>query len=77
MTLPAAEAEFLCSAVRQLSPDMRPVFIERLAEYLQAIADPDVGDVDRALRAAWTGLWTPPLDLDLRPGRWGLDALRV
>jgi hypothetical protein len=36
-----------------------------------------LGDVDRALRTAWCGLWTPPLDMDLRPGRWGLDAPRV
>jgi hypothetical protein len=77
MTLPADEQAFLCSAVRQLAPDMRPVFIARLAEHLQAVADYDVGDVDRALRAAWVGLWVPPLDTEVRPGRWGANAPRV
>ena len=76
MTLPADEQAFLCSAVRQLTPDMRPLFLARLAEYLQAIADYDIGDVDRALRAAWVGLWTPPLDTAVGQSRWDRDAPR-
>jgi hypothetical protein len=76
VTLPADEQAFLCSAVRQLAPDMRPVFLARLAEHLQVIADYDVGDVDRALRSAWTGLWVPPLDTGVRPARWASDAPR-
>jgi hypothetical protein len=77
VTLPQVEAAFLCSALAQLTPDVRPLFLERLAEHLQALPDPDVGDVDRALRAAWTGLWVPPLDTEVRPGRWGTNAPRV
>jgi hypothetical protein len=77
VTLPQDEQAFLASALAQLTPDVRPVFTARMVEHLQAIADYDVGDVDRALRSAWTGLWTPPPDMDLRPGRWGLDAPRL
>jgi hypothetical protein len=76
VTLPADELAFLCSALRQLTPDARPVFLARMVEHLQAIADYDVGDVDRALRAAWTGLWTPTSDNAVWPGRWARDAPR-
>ena len=60
MTLPGDEQAFLCHALAQLEPDVRPVFTARMVEHLQALADPGVGDVDRALRAALVGLWTPP-----------------
>jgi hypothetical protein len=33
------------------------VFTVRMVEHLQVIADPGPGDVDRALRVAWVGLW--------------------
>jgi hypothetical protein len=73
VTLPEDEQAFLCCALAQLTPDVRPVFTARLVAYLQALADPGVGDVDRALRAAWTGLWEPPLETD-RPARWTRDT---
>ena len=70
MTLPGDEQAFLCHALAQLEPDVRPVFTARMVEHLQALADPGVGDVDRALRAARVGLWTPP-ELDGQRGsRW-------
>jgi hypothetical protein len=76
VNLPAAEQAFLCSALAQLAPDVRPVFTARMIDYLQALADPDVGDVDRALRAAWVGLWTPPADPELHTSRWGRKQSR-
>jgi hypothetical protein len=76
VTLPQDEAAFLASAIAQLTPDARPLFLARLVEHLQALADPGAGDVDRALRAAWAVLWVPPLDTELRPGRWDRDAPR-
>jgi hypothetical protein len=72
VTLPEDEQAFLCCALAQLAPDVRPVFTARMDEYLRAIADPGVGDVDRALRAAWVGLWDPPAIED-RPARWDRD----
>jgi hypothetical protein len=70
MTLPGDEQAFLCNALAQLAPDVRPVFTARMVEHLQALTDPGVGDVDRALRAALVGLWTPP-ELDGQRGsRW-------
>jgi hypothetical protein len=73
--LPADEQAFLCHALAQLGPDMQPVFTARMAEHLQALADPGVGDVDRALRAAWVELWVPPLDTELRAiSRWDRAA---
>jgi hypothetical protein len=60
---------------RQLEPAVRPVFTARMVEYLQALADPGVGDVDRALRSAWSGLWTPPALEETRvPPRWSQAA---
>jgi hypothetical protein len=71
VTLPEDEQAFLCSALAQLEPDARPVFTARMVEYLAALADPGVGDVDRALRSAWSGLWTPPLLAETKvPPRW-------
>jgi hypothetical protein len=70
LTLPGDEQAFLCHALAQLEPDVRPVFTARMVEHLQALADPGAGDVDRALRAALVGLWTPP-ELDGQRGsRW-------
>ena len=71
MTLPEDEQAFLCHALAQLEPAVRPVFTARMIEYLAALADPGVGDVDRALRSAWVGLWTPPLLAETKvPPRW-------
>ena len=70
MTLPGDEQAFLCHALAQLAPDVREVFTARMVEHLQALADPGVGDVDRALRAALVGLWTPPDIAEWR--RWVL-----
>jgi hypothetical protein len=75
VTLPEEEQAFLCSALAQLEPDMRPVFTVRMVEHLQVIADPGPGDVDRALRAALVGLWVPPESIELRAvSRWDRDA---
>jgi hypothetical protein len=75
VTLPGDEQAFLCNALAQLAPDVRPVFTTRMVEHLQVIADPGPGDVDRALRAALVGLWVPPLDTELRAvSRWDRDA---
>ena len=76
MTLPGDEQAFLCHALAQLEPDVREVFTARMVEHLQALADPGVGDVDRALRAALVGLWTPP-ELDGQRGsRWDSSTPR-
>jgi hypothetical protein len=66
--LPADEQAFLCCALAQLAPDGREVFVARMVEALAALADPGPGDVDRALRATWVPLWTPP-DLEHGMGR--------
>ena len=76
MILPQDEQAFLCQALAQLAPDVRPVFTARMAEHLQAHADPGPGDVDRALRAALFGLWTPPEIAGLRGSRWDREAPR-
>jgi hypothetical protein len=70
--LPGDEQAFLCNALAQLEPDVRPVFTARMVEYLQALADPGVGDVDRAIRTALVGLWTPPAIAE--PPRWSRDT---
>ena len=74
MILPGDEQAFLCNALAQLEPDVRPVFTARMVEYLQALADPGVGDVDRAIRTALVGLWTPPAIAE--PPRWSRDTPR-
>ena len=74
MTLPGDEQAFLCHALAQLAPDVREVFTARMVEHLQALADPGVGDVDRALRAALVGLWTPPDTAECRRGYWDCEA---
>jgi hypothetical protein len=77
VNLPQDEQAFLCHALAQLEPDVRPTFMERMVTYLQALADPGVGDVDRALRAALVGLWTPPPIEEVRmPPRWDRNAPR-
>jgi hypothetical protein len=63
MTLPEEECAFYFAAQAQLAPELRPVFIERVANTLGAFSpfcEPGPGDVDRAIRAAFVGLWTPP-----------------
>jgi hypothetical protein len=74
VTLPEDEQAFLCNALAQLEPDISPVFTARMVEHLRALADPGVGDVDRALRAALAGLWVPPV-ID-EPPRWSRDTPR-
>jgi hypothetical protein len=76
VNLPPAEQAFICHALAQLEPAVRPTFIERMAIYLQPLADPGPGDVDRGLRAAWIGLWTPPPDPELHTSRWGRKQSR-
>ena len=74
MILPGDEQVFFFSALAQLEPDVRAVFTARMVEHLQALADPGVGDVDRALRAALVGLWTPPDIAEQRRGYWDCEA---
>jgi hypothetical protein len=74
VTLPETERTFFFDALQQLAPPDRQVFVARLAEYLEAHADPGPGDVDRALRAALVGLWTPPPITE--PPRWSRDVPR-
>ena len=66
MTLPEAELSFYFAAIAQLDPDRRSVFAERVAQILGAHPDPGPGDVDRAVRQALFGLWTPPAIEELR-----------
>jgi hypothetical protein len=74
--LPQDEQAFLCNALAQLEPAMRPVFMARVVEQLQSLADPGVGDVDRAVRAALVGLWVPPDIAERRTSRWNRDTPR-
>jgi hypothetical protein len=77
MTLPESEQTFFFDALAQLAPELRPVFTAQVLEYLQVLSDPGPGDVDRALRVAWSGLWTPPPIEELRtPSRWDRDVPR-
>ena len=75
VTLPGDEQAFLCHALAQLAPDVREVFTARMVEHLQALADPGVGDVDRALRAALVGLWIPPDITEWRRSDWDCETL--
>jgi hypothetical protein len=72
--LPEVELSFVLAAEGQLVPDLRPVFVERVASSLGAHADPGPGDVDRAVRQALAGLWTPPAIAE--PPRWSRDTPR-
>jgi hypothetical protein len=75
MTLPEEECAFFYAVLDQLEPAMREVFTERVARILGALRDPGPGDVDRAVRAALVGLWTPPEGEELqRVGRWNSNA---
>jgi hypothetical protein len=74
VTLPEAELSFYFAAVAQLEPALRPVFTERVALLLGAHPDPGPGDVDRALRQALVGLWTPPAVADTP--RWSRNTPR-
>jgi hypothetical protein len=76
VTLPEDEQAFLCDALAQLAPDMRPVLVERVVGCLVVHPDPGPGDVDRALRAALVGLWVPPADAETPPPRWSRGAPR-
>jgi hypothetical protein len=75
VTLPEAEQSFYCAAVAQLEPTLREVFVERVALLLGAHPDPGPGDVDRAVRQALVGLWTPPA-VEVRPARWSRSTPR-
>jgi hypothetical protein len=70
-TLPEAELSFYFAVLAQLEPARRPVFTERVTRILSALRDPGPGDVDRAVRQALVGLWTPPAFEEVqRPPRW-------
>jgi hypothetical protein len=70
MTLPEAELSFFFAALGTLDPNAREIFAERVGRILGAHPDPGPGDVDRAVRSALFGLWTPPEMTELRPVRW-------
>ena len=71
MTLPDVECAFFYAVLAQLTPDARPIFIERVARILGAHPDPGCGDVDRAVRQALVGLWVPPAFEEVRgSSRW-------
>jgi hypothetical protein len=70
LRLPDAELLFYFDILRQLGPQAA-LFEARVAALLLIHPDPGPGDVDRAIRAALTGLWTPPPDeLGRLEGRW-------
>ena len=72
MTLPEAELSFYFAALAQLEPARRPVFTERVTRLLGAHPNLRPGDVDRAVRQALVGLWTPPaIEEFQRPPRSG------
>ena len=69
-------ASFYFAALAQLEPARRPVFTERMTRRLGAHPNPGPGDVDRAVRQALVGLWTPPAIEELqRPPRWDRATL--
>ena len=71
MNLPSEELSFFFWAGAQLSPDVRPVFVARVAAVLGAHRDPGPGDFDRAIRAALAGLWVPPAIEEVKnASRW-------
>jgi hypothetical protein len=75
--LPEVELSFVLAAESQLVPDLRPVFVERVAGSLGAHPDPGPGDVDRAVRQALAGLRVPPaLETTRVPPRWSRDTPR-
>jgi hypothetical protein len=75
--LPEVELSFVLAAERQLVPDLRVIFVERVARSLGAHPDPGPGDVDRAVRQALAELWTPPPIEQVRvPPRWHRDSPR-
>ena len=75
MTLPEVERAFFFAALAQLEPTLRPVFAARIGQILGAHPDPGPGDVDRAVRTALVGLWTPPTTEEhARPARWDRDT---
>jgi hypothetical protein len=51
---------FIAAAEHQLRPEQRQMFAVRMHTLLQNIPQPGVGDVDRALREAFKGLFDPP-----------------
>ena len=63
---------FYFAALAQLEPARRPVFTEHVTRLLGAHPNPAPGDVDRAVRQALVGLWTPStIEEFQRPPRWG------
>ena len=71
--LPDADTSFFYAALHQLDPAVRPIFTARVAAIIDTLPDPGPGDVDRAIRAALAGLWTPPPD-NARAARRTLGA---
>ena len=72
MTLPEAELSFYFAALAQLEPARRPVFTERVTRLLGAHPNPGPGDVDRAVRQALVGVWTPPAIEEFQRPRAGI-----
>jgi hypothetical protein len=78
MTLPPEECAFFYAAQAQLAPELRSLFIERVANTLGAFSpfcEPGPGDVDRAIRQALIGLWVPPATEEVKASsRWDRAA---
>jgi hypothetical protein len=73
--LPDPECAFYFAALAQLDPQVQPVFTERVVRCLGAHRDPGPGDIDRAIREALVGLWTPlPDDTARGVSRWASSA---
>ena len=76
--LPEEECAFFYAAAAQLTPDLRPIFVERVANILGAYSpfcEPGPGDVDRAIRQALVGLWVPPATEEVKASsRWDRAA---
>jgi hypothetical protein len=80
--LPEDECAFFFAAMATLDSELRPAFVERVANILSACStlyEPGPGDVDRAIRQALVGLWQPHPDrltpAATHPSRWNRPAL--
>jgi hypothetical protein len=68
--LPDDDVAFYLAAAKQLPPQNRPIFEERVAAIVRAHPNPGPGTINAAVRAALAGLWVPP-DLSRRAGTTG------
>jgi hypothetical protein len=74
MRLTADDVSFFWAAMGQLEPAARATFAARVFASLAGREELGPGDVDRAVRQALVGLWTPPEVTELRAPRWDRDT---